>query len=214
MPADSPQRRRDAERTRRDILDVARREFADRGLSGARVDHIAARTQTTKRMIYYYFGSKEQLFEAVLEQAYSEIRAAEQGVRLDHLDPLAAIRRLAEITFDHHDAHPDFVSLVRIENIHQAEHIRRSAAIISVNSPAIELITKILDQGAAEGVFRRHPDPIDVHMMISSFCVFRLAHRHTFGALFSRDIMDPALRDRYRTMVGDLVVGYLTGSDT
>lgn len=111
----------------------------------------AARTQTTKRMIYYYFGSKEQLFEAVLEQAYSEIRAAEQDVRLDHLDPLAAIRRLAEITFDHQGALPDFVSLVRIENIHQAEHIRRSAAIVSVNSPAIELITKILDQGEAEG---------------------------------------------------------------
>jgi AcrR family transcriptional regulator len=110
-------------------------------------------------MIYYYFGSKEQLFEAVLEQAYSEIRAAEQDVRLDHLDPLAAIRRLAEITFDHHDALPDFVSLVRIESIHQAEHIRRSAAIVSVNSPAIELITKILDQGEAEGF----PPPAGCH---------------------------------------------------
>jgi len=86
-----PRRRQHAEWTRKDILDGARREFADRGLSGARVDHIAVRTQTAKRMIYYYFGSKEQLFEAVLEQAYSEIRAAEQDVRLDHLDPLAAI---------------------------------------------------------------------------------------------------------------------------
>jgi AcrR family transcriptional regulator len=213
MPATSPQRHRDAERTRKDILDVARREFADRGLSGARVDEIAARTQTTKRMIYYYFDGKKQLFEAVLEQAYSEIRAAEQDVQLDHLDPVAAIRRLAEITFDHHDAHPDFVKLVRIENIHQAEHIKRSTAIVSVNSPAIDLITKILAQGHADGVFRRHPDAIDVHMMISSFCVFRLAHRDTFGALFGRDLADPALRDRYRTMVGDLVVDYLTGGD-
>jgi TetR/AcrR family transcriptional regulator len=213
MPAPSPQRRRDAERTRKDILDVARREFADRGLSGARVDEIAARTQTTKRMIYYYFGGKRQLFEAVLEQAYSEIRAAEQDVRLDHLDPVAAIRRLAGITFDHHDAHPDFVKLVRIENIHQAEHIKRSTAIVSVNSPVIELITKILAQGHADGDFRRHPDAIDVHMMISSFCVFRLSHRDTFSALFGRDLADPALRDRYRTMVGDLVVDYLTGGD-
>jgi AcrR family transcriptional regulator len=212
MPVTSPQRRRDADRTRKDILDVARREFADRGLSGARVDEIAARTQTTKRMIYYYYGSKKQLFEAVLEQAYSEIRTAEQDVRLDHLDPVAAIRRLAGITFDHHDAHPDFVKLVRIENIHQAEHIKRSAAIVSVNSPVIELITKILVQGHADGVFRRHPDAIDVHMMISSFCVFRLAHRDTFGALFGRDLADSALRDRYRTMVGDLVVDYLIGS--
>jgi AcrR family transcriptional regulator len=213
MPATIPERRRDAQRTREDILDVARREFADRGYSGARVDHIADRTRTTKRMIYYYFGGKEQLFEAVLEQAYSEIRAAEQEVQLDHLDPVAAIRRLAEITFDHHDTHPDFVKLVRIENIHHAEHISRSAAIVNVNSPVIELITKILARGDAEGVFRRHPDAIDVHMMISSFCVFRLSHRDTFGALFGRDLSDPALRDGYRTMVGDIVVDYLTGGD-
>jgi len=213
MPATTPERRRDAQRTRDDILDVARREFADRGYSGARVDHIADRTRTTKRMIYYYFGGKEQLFEAVLEQAYSEIRAAEQEVQLDHLDPIAAIRCLAEITFDHHDTHPDFVKLVRIENIHHAEHISRSAAIVNVNSPVIELITKILARGDAEGVFRRHPDAIDVHMMISSFCVFRLSHRDTFGALFGRDLSDPALRDGYRTMVGDIVVDYLTGGD-
>jgi AcrR family transcriptional regulator len=213
MPAITPARRRDAQRTRNDILDVARREFADRGYSGARVDHIADLTRTTKRMIYYYFGGKRQLFEAVLEQAYSEIRAAEQQVQLDHLDPIAAIRSLAEITFDHHDTHPDFVKLVRIENIHHAEHISRSAGIVTVNSPVIELITKILERGHADGVFRRHPDAVDVHMMISSFCVFRVAHRHTFGALFGRDLTDPALRDRYRTMVGDMVVDYLTASD-
>jgi AcrR family transcriptional regulator len=213
MPATTPERRRDAQRTRNDILDVARREFADRGYSGARVDDIAASTRTTKRMIYYYFGGKEQLFEAVLEQAYSEIRAAEQDVQIDHLDPVAAIRRLAEITFDHHDTHPDFIKLVRIENIHRAEHISRSAAIVNVNSPAIELITKILARGHADGVFRRHPDAIDVHMMISSFCVFRVANRHTFGALFGRDLTDPALRGRYRTMIGDIVVDYLTAGE-
>ena len=163
-------------------------------------------------MIYYYFGGKEQLFVAVLERAYSEIRAAEQDVRLDHLDPVAAIRRLAEITFDHHDAHPDFIKLVRIENIHQAEHIRRSAAIVSVNSPVDRAHHQDPERGATRtGSFHRHPDAIDVHMMISSFCVFRLANRHTFGAIFGRDLTDPALRDRYRTMVGDMVVDYLTG---
>jgi AcrR family transcriptional regulator len=213
MPPATPERRRDAERTRNDILEVARSEFAERGYSGARVDEIAARTRTTKRMIYYYFGGKEQLFEAVLEQAYSEIRAAEQELQLDHLDPVAAIRCLAEITFDHQDTHPDFVKLVRVENIHHAEHISRSAAIVNMNSPAIELITKILAQGDADGVFRRHPDAIDVHMMISSFCVFRLSHRDTFGAIFGRDLTEPALRDRYRAMVGDMIVSYLTAAD-
>lgn len=212
-PTTTPERRRDAQRTRSDILAVARREFAERGYSGARVDEIAARTSTTKRMIYYYFGGKEQLFEAVLEQAYSEIRAAEQELQLDHLDPVTAIRCLAEITFDHNETHPDFVKLVRVENIHHAEHISRSAAIVNMNSPVIELITKILARGDADGVFRRHPDAIDIHMMISSFCVFRVSHRDTFGAIFGRDLTDPALRDRYRTMVGDMVVDYLTASD-
>jgi AcrR family transcriptional regulator len=212
-PITTPERRRDAQRTRSDILEVARREFAERGYTGARVDEIAARTSTTKRMIYYYFGGKEQLFETVLEQAYSEIRAAEQELQLDHLDPVTAIRCLAEITFDHNETHPDFVKLVRVENIHHAEHISRSAAIVNVNSPAIELITKILARGDADGVFHRHPDAIDVHMMISSFCVFRVSHRDTFGAIFGRDLTDPALRDRYRTMVGDIVVDYLTASD-
>lgn len=210
MAVPAPERRRDAGRTRNDILKVARREFADRGYSGARVDEIAARTRTTKRMIYYYFASKEQLYEAVLEDAYSEIRKAEQDVRIDHLDPIAAIRRLAEVTFDHHESHPDFIKLVSIENIHRGEHISRSVEMVSVNSPVIELIDKILQLGIAEGVFSRHPDAIDVHMMISGFCFFRVANRHTFGAIFGRDLTGTALRNRYRTMVGDMIVSYLT----
>jgi AcrR family transcriptional regulator len=177
------------------------------------VDEIAARTRTTKRMIYYYFGSKEQLYEAALEDAYSEIRRAEQDVSVDHLDPVSAIRRLAEVTFDHHESHPDFIRLVTIENIHRAEHIGRSAAIVAVNSPVIELIDKILEQGNADGAFCRHPDAIDVHMLISGFCFFRVANRHTFGAIFGRDLTGTALRGRYRTMVGDMIVAYLT-SDT
>jgi AcrR family transcriptional regulator len=213
MTATTPERRRDAQRTRNDILDIARREFSDCGYDGARVDRIAARTRTTKRMIYYYFGSKEQLFEAVLAQAYAEIRAAEQDVSLDRLDPVTAIRRLAEITFDHHDRYPDFVKLIRIENIHHAEHISQSADLVKVNSPAIELVSKILARGHADGAFRRHPDPVDVHMMISSFCVFRVAHQDTFRALFGRDLRDPALGDRYRAMIGDMVVDYLTAAE-
>ena len=110
-------RQRDPERTRREILDVAVREFARHGYSGARVDEIAARTRTTKRMIYYYFGGKEQLYIAALEHAYSEVRNAERRLDVEHLDPLAAIRRIAELTLDHHESHPDFISLVANENI-------------------------------------------------------------------------------------------------
>jgi AcrR family transcriptional regulator len=203
------ERHRDADRTRQEILEVATREFADQGFAGARVDEIAAQTRTTKRMIYYYFGGKEQLFVAVLEQAYAAIRRAEQTIDVDHLAPTAAIRRLAELTFDHHEAHPDFIRLVSIENIHHAEHIAGRDDFAGQNSPAIELIEAILERGRREGAFTRDVDAVDLHMIISSFCVFRVANRHTFGAIFSRDLTDPRLREGYRRMLGDLVVAYL-----
>jgi AcrR family transcriptional regulator len=204
-------RQRDAERTRREILDVATREFADQGYAGGRVDEIAAQTRTTKRMIYYYFGSKERLFVAVLERAYVAIRAAEQTIEVDHLEPAAAIRRLAELTFDHHESHPDFARLVSIENIHRAEHIAGREDFAGQNTPAIELIERILERGRRDGSLTRDIDAVDLHMMISAFCVFRVANRHTFGAIFDRDLTDPALRDRYRRMLGDMVVEYLSG---
>src|SRR3954451_24978961 len=208
-PADV-ERHRDRERTRAEILEVATLEFAEHGYSGARVDEIAERTRTTKRMLYYYFESKEGLYTAVLERAYARIRAAEQEVDVEHLKPVAAIRRLAELTFDHHEAHPDFIRLVSIENIHRAEHMRASGRFADLNTPAIDLIAAILERGREAGVFTRDADAIDVHMVISAFCVFRVANRHTWATIFERDPLDPALRERYRRMLGDLVVDYLT----
>lgn len=207
-PVTPPERSRDRERTQAEILDVATREFAEHGYSGARVDDIAERTRTTKRMLYYYFGSKEGLFVAVLEQAYAAIRDAEGAVDVDHLDPVAAIRRLAELTFDHHEAHPDFIRLVSIENIHRGEHMGDSLA--AINAPAVERIDRILQRGREAGEFREDVDAVDLHMLISSYCVFRVANRHTWQALFQRDLLDPALRERYRSMLGDVVVEYLT----
>ncbi|MEV7423483.1 MULTISPECIES: TetR/AcrR family transcriptional regulator [unclassified Streptomyces] len=203
-------RTRDAARTREEILDVATREFARLGYAGARVDEMAARTRTTKRMIYYYFGSKEQLFTTVLERAYGVIRAAEQEIDVAHLDPVSAIRRLAEVTFDHHEAHPDFIRLVSIENIHEAEHIAASSTLGSLNSPAIAVIGRILDEGRAQGVFTAEVDAIDLHAMISSFCFFRVANRHTFSSLFGRDLTAPDRREHYRALLGDMVIAYLT----
>jgi len=209
----APVRQRDAVRTKREILEVATREFAERGYAGARVDEIAAQTRTTKRMIYYYFGGKEQLYVAVLEAAYSRIRSAEREAEVDHLEPRAAIRRLAELTFDHHEANPEFIRLVSIENVHRGEHVAKFSSFAHLNSPAIELIGGILERGRAEGIFRRDVDAVDVHMLISSFCVFRVANRHTFGTIFDRDLLDPDRREHYRAMLGDVVVDYLTGAD-
>jgi AcrR family transcriptional regulator len=208
-PADV-ERQRDPERTRREILDVATAEFARNGYSGARVDDIAAKTRTTKRMIYYYFGGKEQLYIAVLEQAYSVARDAERHLDVDHLDPVSAIRTLAELTFDHHESHPDFISLVAVENIHRGEFIAKSEALGELNTPAVSVLARILERGYASGAFPRHVEAIDVHLMISAFCFFRMSNRYTFGAIFGLDLIDPDRRDHYRKMVGDMVVSYLT----
>ncbi|MBV9855332.1 MAG: TetR family transcriptional regulator [Streptosporangiaceae bacterium] len=210
-PGTVPARQRDPERTRQDILDVAVKEFAARGYSGARVDEIAAKTRTTKRMIYYYFGGKEQLYIAVLEHAYSVARDAERRIDVDLLDPVAAIRRLAELTFDHHESHPDFIKIVAGENINNAEFIAKSKALAELNTPAVSVAARILERGYASGVFRRRVDAVDLHMMVSAFCYFRMSNRHTFGAIFGRDMLDPGRRDHYRAMIGELITSYLTG---
>ena len=207
------ERQRDRDRTQAEILDVATREFAEHGFSGARVDEIAERTRTTKRMLYYYFGSKEGLFVAVLERAYAQIREAEQAIDVTDLDPVEAIRRLAELTFDHHESHPDFIRLVSIENIHRGEHVKRSESLQGLNTPAIDLIEQILTRGREAGTFRTDVDALDVHMLISSYCVFRVANRHTFGAIFGRDLRAPERRDGYRQMLGDVVVAYLSSPE-
>ena len=204
------ERQRDPERTRQEILDVALSEFARNGYSGARVDEIAARTRTTKRMIYYYFTSKEQPYIAVLERAYSTARDAERQLDVDHLDPVSAIRTLAELTFDHHESHEDFIRLVAIENVHRAEFIARSAALAELNTPAVSVTASILRRGYAAGVFLRQAEPVDVHMIISSFCFFRVANRYTFGAIFGVDLVDASRREHYRRMAGDIVVSYLS----
>jgi AcrR family transcriptional regulator len=206
----APERIRDAERTKADILAVATREFADRGYAGARINEIAAKTSTTKRMIYYYFGGKEQLYIAVLEQAYSLIRTLEQRLDVEHLDPVEALRELAGLTFDHHESHPDFIRLVSIENIHRARHLARSRVLTGLADPAIGVLDAILVRGREAGVFRDDVDALDVHQVISSYCVFRTANRHTFGAIFGRDMLDAARREHQRRMLGDLVVTFLT----
>lgn len=205
------ERQRDADRTKAEILEVAQQEFATRGFAGARVDAIAERMRTTKRMIYYYFGSKERLYTAVLEKAYAEVREVERTVDIDHLAPVQAIRTLAELTFDHHDAHRDFIKLVAIENIHRAEHIRKSDVLANLGTPVLDLIERILAAGTESGDFVTEADAIDVHMMISAFCFFRVANQHTFGALFGRDMTAPEHRDRLRRMVGEMTVAYLRG---
>jgi AcrR family transcriptional regulator len=203
-------RRRNAERTRAEILAAATREFSERGLNGARVDAIAARTRTNKRMLYYYFKSKRQLFIAVLEDAYRRIRAAEQQLRLDDLPPLAAMRRLVEFTCDYHWKNPEFTKLVAIENVQKGRNIARSASISGLNISIIDATEKVLRRGADDGVFREGLDAVSLHMTISALPLFQIANRYTFGTIFRHDMGSPeALAARRRDIV-DIVLRYVS----
>lgn len=208
-PSAPGKRRRNSELTRENIVEVATAEFADKGFSGARVDEIAERTRTTKRMIYYYFSDKEGLYQAVLEHAYGVIRARERELDIAGLDPVAAVRALAELTFDHHARHPEFIRLVANENLLRGEHIRRSERLSGLGAPAADLVSTILAEGQRQGLFRTDVDALDVHLAISSFSVFQVANRYTWQALFDRDLTAPAQHEHLRTMLGDMIVAFL-----
>lgn len=209
--AGRPKRKNDPEATRRDILEIARQEFSQNGLSGARIDVIAERTRTSKHMIYYYFGSKEGIYQAVLEMEYAGIREWEGELELEGLAPREALRRLVEATFDYDQAHPEFVSLVSMENLHHAEYLE-SAPIRDINSVMIRRLEGVLARGVRQGLFRSDLDAVDVHMAISSLCFFRVANRYTFKALFKRDLLSPRVRARHKRMIADAILGMLAAS--
>ncbi|MBA1380073.1 TetR/AcrR family transcriptional regulator [Pseudomonas brassicacearum] len=202
-------RKNNPEKTRENILQEAIVEFVQQGLAGARVDAIAERIHTSKRMIYYYFGSKEQLYVEVLEKLYGDIRTTESRLHLAELAPVDAIRRLVEFTFDHHDRNVDFVRIVCIENIHNAEYVKQSGAIKAMTNTILDSLGVILRRGAEEGVFRAGLEPLDVHLLISSFCFYRVSNRQTFGEIFQIDLSDEAVKQRHRQMVCESVLRYL-----
>jgi AcrR family transcriptional regulator len=192
-----------------DILEVATRELADKGLAGARIDVIAEAMRTSKRMIYYYFGSKEGLYVAVLEEAYRRMRAIESQLQLDDLPPEDALRKLVGFTVDYQLAHPEFIRLVMTENIHRGEYLRQSAVIQKLNVPAIEGLKRVLERGVAAGVFRSGLDPVDVHMSISALSVFNVANRYTFSLIFQRDFDVPATIIARRDSIIEMVVRFV-----
>ena len=195
--------------TKRNILEVATREFARKGYGGARVDAIAARTRTSKRMIYYYFGDKEGLYLAALEEAYSSIRRTEATLDLERLPPERALSTLVAFTFDYQNAHPEFVRLVMNENILDGIHMARSKTIGRLNNVVIDALKDLLARGRRAGVFRRDLDPLEVHMTISALCVFNVANRATFSTIFKRDMASPKALATRRAQVVDIVLSYV-----
>jgi AcrR family transcriptional regulator len=204
----------DADASRADILAMATREFSEKGLSGARVDSIAARTRINKRMIYYYFGSKEGLYRAVLERSYGHIRMSESAVELDALAPEEALRQLVRHTFDYHNMHPDFVRLVMNENIHQASHIGELASIKTRNRAVIKTLRTLLDRGIAAGAFRSDIEPVELHMSISALCFYNVSNRYTFSKIFERDMTSASAVAARREVVVDMIMRWCAAEPT
>lgn len=205
---EKPRQTRDAAATRARILKAAEKEFAKKGLKGTRIDAIATRARCNKALIYHYFGSKEDLFSAVLEVTYEKIRTAERKLDLAHRSPEEAMQELIGFSFDYVSDHPEFISLINDENMHGGVHVVHSARARDLNSPLVALIEEILKRGQAEGVFRTGVDPVQLYISIASICYFFIANRHTLSAIFSlpktREVLD--MRRRH---VIEVILGYL-----
>ncbi len=207
--ADRPRRswKQDPDGVRTNILQVAREAFALRGLSGTRIDEIAARTSTSKRMIYYYFGDKEGLYREVLADAYRRTREAEDALELEGLAPEEALRKVAEFTFDNHRRSQVFIRLVMIENVHEGRHMPDSAEMSGENSSAIRMLEDIYARGLEAGVFRAGLSAVELHWHISALSYFNVSNRATFSHIFGEQLFDEKGQSILRRHVGDMILG-------
>lgn len=188
MPA-TKARTRDADATKARILAAAKAEFARLGLGGARVDEIAEKAEANKRMIYHYFGNKEDLFAAVLEDAYLDIRTAEQELQLDELPPDEAMITLIKFTWDYYLANPEFIRLVNSANLHEGKHLKRSQKVVDASRTYVAMIQRILNRGVDAGLFRPNVDAGQLNITIAAIGYYYLTNRFSGEILFERDYM-------------------------
>lgn len=208
----TPHTTRNAEQTKRDILHTALEEFASFGLAGARVDRIAEAMQTTKGMIYYYFGNKEGLYKAVLEQIYTELRKEEEGLSLKELPPLTALERLIDFSIDYHEKHSAFVRLVMIENINDAHYLRETGLDSIARYKILTALDDIIERGRLSGVFKREIYPVDLHLLYSSFCFYRISNRATVNTILGLNMLNSDNAKRHKRMIKDAIIAYMTSS--
>jgi len=198
-----------AENTRPQILEAAAREFAEKGLAGSRVDSIAEVSGCNKAMIYYFFKSKEELYLAVLEHAYSEMRAHEQRLDLGNLPPLAALRRLVEFKFDYIRTHPRLIGLLSGENVNGARYLKRSACVPDMQSPLVATISALLQVGVAEGTIRPGIDPVQLYFSIASLGYFYFSNGATLAFAFGRELMSREAHAARRAHAVDMILRYV-----
>jgi AcrR family transcriptional regulator len=200
---------RDPERTRAAILRAATAEITAKGLTGARVDAIADRAGVNKRMLYHYFGDKQGLYLAVLEDTYAAIRTAEIGLNLTELDPVAGMRKLVLFTWQYFIDHPEFLSLLATENMNRASYLKKSKKIRSLHAPLVGMIEVLLKRGATKGVFRPGVDPVELYISIAALGFFYMSNQHTLSTIFGKDLSAPARLTVRGEHIVEVVQAYL-----
>jgi AcrR family transcriptional regulator len=205
---------RDPEGMRLRILEAAKQEFASHGLAGARVDRIAAKAGANKRMLYYHVGKKDDLYLAVLEGAYEQIRVEERGLDLEHLDPPKAIERLISFTWNYFLRNPEFLALLNTENLAKARHLKRSTKVKSMHSPFVEMIRTVVIRGVESGDFLVSVDPVQLYISIAALSFFYLSNSATLSVIFGRDLLKKEARDERLAHMVALVLAALTGKSS
>lgn len=201
--------RRNASDTRERILAAAFREFADKGLDGARVDEIARRAGVNKGMLYHYFGNKERLFQAALERLYATIRAKQGGLNVRDLKPEQAMRKLVAHTAEIWMEHPDFFGVLNSENLRRAQHVKRSKRIIQMYEPVLEQMEQLLAAGSREGIFRKGIDALDLYISISALAAHYISNHYTLEALFHTKLLTRKRWEQRCEHMTDMVMRYL-----
>lgn len=190
-PKKRKRQRRNAAVTRERILQAATDEFCKRGYDGARMERIVKKADCNIRMAYHYFGGKEGLYLAMMEQIYGELRQQEQALNLSHLEPLQGMRKLVQFTFNYMAEHPEFISLVHNENLLAGRMIQKSERVVEDATPLVDMIRHLLRRGESQGLFRERVDAMELYLTILSLSFVHISNRYTLSILFQRDLADP-----------------------
>jgi TetR/AcrR family transcriptional regulator len=202
-------RPRNAAVTRARILEAAKHEFAARGLKDARIEDVAKRAGANRRMIYYYFGSKDALYLAALEGVYAELMDEERKIDVDTLHPVEAITEIVRLKIEHYAQHPEFISFLNMENLYQARHLRHSKRIADFKAPLTDILARVLKRGQHGRLFRGDIDPVDLYISICALGYLYFSNKHTLGVIFGRDLMTPAAVNRRKGSITDMIMSYL-----
>jgi AcrR family transcriptional regulator len=194
-----------AQATREAILRAATKVFARHGFAGGRIEQISKAAKSYDRMIYYYFGSKEGLFIAVIEDTYRRFNEAEQGLLLDTAEPLLALDAMIRFVWTYYQKNPEFITLLNSENLLRGRHIAKSVRAKDYSSPALAITDTVLQAGIAQGLFRPAVKARDLYLMIASMAYFYLSNRFTLSSFLGENLEAPAALAHWEAFVIDAV---------